>query len=192
MRAMMESGDAMSEVGTLKEMGVQVGDVVGHTHFADGIRRCSEWCYIHYIRDGYYGIAAYEDEETSRQHFKIDSDSKFRIISRTTPPLRTWAELTSAEKGALLLAHHETPGSVEFWSVYGWMPLNNLGWLDCVSYRHKPQPKIETVIQHWKTNKKSAFVPMSQYDKPHDPTHRITFQTIDGKPDCASVKMEEV
>jgi len=188
----MESGDAMSEVGTLKELGVQVGDVVEHLQFADA-SPARQHHTIHYIRGGYYGVAAYEEEcKAGMQHFRMDSGSKFSVVSRATPPLRTWGELPPTEKGALLLAHNDAPGSVEFWSVYGWMPLNNLGWLDRVSYRHKPQPKIETVTAYYRMDWTGQMIVDHNDNCGEKGPFRITFQTIDGKPDCASVKMEEV
>jgi len=102
-----------------------------------------------------------------------------------TPTL--WRDMTPEEKGALLLAHHEGRG-VEFWanSFDGWV--NHCPtWSDHLSYRIKPEPKIETVklraggdLKIWGT-----WTDL-------DDTHRITFNLIDGKPDPASIKMEEI
>jgi len=167
----MESGDAMSEVGTLKELGVQVGDVV----------------YVHYA-DNNYTV----DENPFREQGKVFTTTGFHrdyrmatVISRSTPPLRTWAELNPAEKGALLLAHHQ--GEVIEWSYkLPWETqydtnTGSIAWSGQCYYRIKPQPKIDTV---------DLFI----RDQAHDIACKKigTVMLIDGKPDCASVKMEEV
>jgi len=185
----MESGDAMSEVGTLKELGVQVGDVV---EYVSGSIYHDSWIGTVWntAMDGDVLVV-----ETHGGH-NIVSGCRwiYRIISRATPPLRTWAELTPAEKGALLLAHHQ--GEVIEWSYnLPWKTQNdtNTGiivWSNLCYYRIKPQPKIEAVTMFWAYEKggKDGYA----HPKNNSATHRITFQTIDGKPDCASVKMEEV
>jgi len=181
---MMESGDAMSEVGTLKEIKPQPGDKIGykcddhHIWIVDvnGKLRSNDGIYV---RDSYYGDG-------------VNSNwSGFKVISRATPPLRTWAELTPAEKGALLLAHHQ--GEVIEWSYkLPWKTQNdtNTGiivWSNECYYRIKARAKIEAVTWYFSDKMKGAGL-----TKGPRTTHRITFQTIDGKPDCASVKMEEV
>lgn len=95
MRVMMKSGDAMSEVGTLKELGVKEGDVVENTGAVN----------LYTVMDG------------------------FRLKSHQCDYVHNW------EKN---------------WDMDG----------------------------HDNCGQKGPY--------------RITFQTIDGKPDCASVKMEEV
>lgn len=113
-----------------------------------------------------------------------DDELVFRIISRAAPKL--WRDMTPEEKGVLLLAHHEKPGSVEFLNEDEWTVLNCLGWWDELAYRIKPEPKVETVTVHYQKNGATVMPVSDGY------THRITFQTIDGKPYCASVKMEVI
>lgn len=184
----------MNEVGTLKELSVQVGDVV----------ECVYTCGMTWWTKGkHYTITSdgtpFDDCGSSYGRYDDPQPAvTFRIISRANQP-KLWRDMTPEEKGALLLARHE--GKVIEWS-YGlpWITERSTEtghyptWSDTCAYRvrTKTEPKVETVTQHWKTNKKGEFVPMNQYDKPHDSTHRITFTTIDGKPDCASIKMEEV
>ena len=101
--------------------------------------------------------------------------------------LTIWCDMTPEEKGSLLLAKHEGK-EIEFWanSFDGWV--NHCPtWSDHLSYRIKTQPKVETVklraggdLKIWGT-----WTDL-------DDTHRITFNLIDGKPDPASIKMEEI
>lgn len=175
----------MKEVGTLKELGVCVGDVVEYGGIGDKYTICDNQV----LKSHQTGKSSY--------YQCWDTCNQFRIIARANQP-KLWKDMTADEKGALLLAAHE--GNVIEWS-YGlpWITADStetslVAWDNTCAYRVriKPEPKVETVTQHWKTNKKGEFVPMNQYDVPHDPTHRITFTTSDGKPDCASVKMEEL
>ena len=106
-----------------------------------------------------------------------------------TPTL--WRDMTPEEKGALLLAHHEKVDIQAFdvgvagdWAKT-WKPL----FFDDIAYRIKPEPKVEVVTmdvanydQEWE---------LYEHKGTHA-THRITFNTIDGKPDPESIKMEEL
>lgn len=185
MRVMMKSGDAMSEVGTLKELGVKVGDVVGLIHTgrnSDNFGKVERGLTGTIGKDKHVYIACHGS-------FTYDYDAKFKMVSRA---VKLWRDLTPAEKGALLLAHHENPGSVEFLNEDEWVTLEYLGWLDNFAYRIKPEPVVETVTVYGGNTKAMNRNWGFSGDHLGPETHRITFQTINGKPDCASVKMEEV
>jgi len=190
----MESGDTMSEVGTLKELGVQVGDVVEYTAIGEPM-----WKPKTFVFAGYVGEIPYSKDQVfgGETNLRTDNRAIFRIISRATSPLRTWAELTLAEKGALLLAHHQ--GEVIEWSYklpWRTAELNSktgcVAWDKSCYYRIKPQPKIETVTAYYRMDWTGQMVVDHNDNCGEKGPFRITFQTIDGKPDCASVKMEEV
>lgn len=158
----------MTKVGTLKELGVRPGDVV-------------EYC-----RNGYWypqyvgmkmdvtkdGCVSFTNEDGRSDGFDPYCHQKFRLISRADQH-KLWRDMTPEEKGALLLAHHEGK-VIEYWKrgTGGWEKLKS-GFYDNEAYRVKPEPKIETIERFW-------------YG------HRITFNLINGKPDCASVKMDEL
>ena len=102
-----------------------------------------------------------------------------------TPTL--WRDMTPEEKGALLLAHHEGK-VIDAWGNVSkeWMEAGP-AWNPNAAYRIKPEPKVETVklraggdLKIWGT-----WTDL-------DDTHSITFNLIDGKPDPASIKMEEI
>ena len=173
------------EVGTLKELGVEVGDVVEYvsgspTHdYRLGDR------YTCTIKDGEL-IVRYERGWFS----SVEEDSwLYRIITRAKDKPKLWRDMTPEEKGALLLAAHD--GKVIEWynpatfiALYWEEHEYEFGFRDHIAYRIKPQPKVETVTLTW--HGKDIMGNQITDD------HRIIFQTIDGKPDCASIKMEEI
>ena len=170
----------VGDVGTLKELGVVVGDVVEYvsgspTHdYRLGDR------YTCTIKDGEL-IVRYE-----RGWFNsVEEDSwLYRIISRANPKPKLWRDMTPEEKGALLLAAHEG-SQLQYIHNRDWTNCNEV-FSEFHAYRIKPHPKIETVTLHGRPDVQWVLE-RCKYD-----THRITFQTIDGKPDCASIKMEEL
>lgn len=63
------------------------------------------------------------------------------MTQKDTPKL--WRDMTDAEKGALLLAHHEGK-EIEYTDLPAnlkWYKCSNPLWLDTVAYRIKPEPK---------------------------------------------------
>lgn len=105
----------------------------------------------------------------------------YRIISRASEPPKLWRDMTDAEKGALLLAYHNDEKCLEVWLGGEWVYCGKSTWDNDTSYRVRPEPKVETVTIH---NWEVATDVLNG--------HRITFNLIDGKPDCASVKMEPI
>ena len=109
---------------------------------------------------------------------------------------KKWKDMSPEEKGALLLADHEEK-EIEIYLAkidytgeaqeYVWEPLIYPGFRDQCAYRVKPEPVAETVTSYW-----CPKWGMRLHNPVHDTTHRITFDLIDGKPDCDSVKMEEI
>lgn len=120
-----------------------------------------------------------------------DIDSPDLIAEWTDEP-RPWKDLTDAEKGALLLAHHEGKvieayDSVDCeWESGPPAPI----WLYNVAYRIKPEPKRETVTLYGEESYSGFWGFASGSEDPSE--YRITFDLVDGVPDCASIKMEEV
>ena len=101
-----------------------------------------------------------------------------------------WKDMTSEEKGALLLAHHEGKiiqfrySGMEGWTDNAGHPPN---WFKDTAYRVKPEPVVVTVVMTG-----GVLSGFARWDEEPDDTHRITFDLVDGKPDCNSVKMEEI
>lgn len=108
--------------------------------------------------------------------------------------MKVWKDMTPEEKGALLLAHHEGK-EIEYWYSDG------SGWQTCFgnqepgrtpqfAYRIKPEPKFELVEMGVINNRNGwqAYTCLTKIS----PSHRITFNLIDGVPDCSSIKMEKL
>lgn len=113
-----------------------------------------------------------------------DGVMQHKILDAISDKPKTWSQMSDAEKGALLLAHHDGK-SIQNWTN---------GWRDCYpiwdvnnAYRVKPEPTVEAVTLFGKTDKHGGWIFWSVLA---DETHKITFNLIDGKPDCASIKME--
>lgn len=164
----------MTEVGTLGELGLEPGDIVECVTCPEF---GGEWTCGKQYEMTNSGLTC------DRNPPQMSSVSKFRIISRATPKL--WRDMTPEEKGALLLAAHEGK-VIECLQVNGEWYEVKAGWNHKAAYRIKTEPKVETVTVHYQKNAATIMPVSGGY------THHITFNTIDGKPDCASVKMEEL
>ena len=162
----------MTEVGTLKEFDVKPGDVVEYMWHTGEWKRGTV---------DVFGIVQMDDG--GRQNPQYSADPNWRIISRASETPKLWRDMTDAEKGALLLADHD--GKVIEWKCgdtwFGMKP----SWVDYIAYRVRPEPKVEVVTMYAASNMK-GFGPTRGVKS----AYQITFNTIDGKPDTASIKME--
>ena len=172
----------MKEVGTLQELGVKVGDVVEYVSGSP--------CHEYRIGNRYTCENTSEGVVIIRNCFgfnKMHSRWLYRIVSRATPSTKLWRDMTPEEKGALLLAAHEGK-VIENKSPSSDWTVGTPFWAESYAYRIKPEPKVDVVklmtgaVYNWVSEPESKCGDRN--------THRITFNLIDGKPDCASVKME--
>ena len=171
----------MSEVGTLSELGVEAGDVVRVVGTWNGVLvpHGAVWR-IHRIQDDQvYGTR--QDYEAWHTGTPLSVSMKFRIISRANNEHKLWRDMTPEEKGALLLAAHEGK-VIENKGPYSDWIASEPCWADEYAYRIKTEPKVETVTLNGNDIRFCGFIK----------GHRITFNTINGKPDCASIKMEAI
>lgn len=174
----------MANVGTLKELDLKPGDEV---ECVNGPLFGGEWTAGKRYKMTDRGLPC------DRNGPQTSSLSTFRLISRATPQPKLWRDMTAEEKGALLLAAHE--GKVIEFSAHedNWhdtcgAPL----WEGNLCYRIKPKPKVDTVTLYGGDTKGNNRRWGFSVQNIGPETHRITFQTIDGKPDCASIKMDEL
>ena len=184
----------VGDVGTLKELGVDVGDVVERISWPDGDY---VWVGHKYLIERIMGSikACNQNEIGSTTSIECDP-GEFRLISRAKDNPKLWRDMTPEEKGALLLAAHD--GSVIEWS-YGlpWVTINStatsiVSWSDECAYRIKLGPKVETVTLYGGDTKGNNSRWGFSVKNLGPETNRITFNLIDGKPDCTSIKMEEL
>lgn len=179
----------MTETGTSRELNVQPGDVVALLDDRD---------------EEHFTCIACPPRNTDsfRDHWEFETalfrDEPVRIISRAKPtpdltaittPYGLLDEVYGPGTQAALRAHG---GPYEFFSMAGKWENPAYGrpaWFVHQTYRVKPTPpapKVETVTAGWNT----AYGFFG-----HDPegpgknTHRITFDTRDGEPDCNTIRM---
>ncbi len=159
------------EYKTLLELDVQPGDVVEDEY---GFRKTvghnstGEFCHM------------------TDQSMSFWGSPIWRIVSRSPDTPKPWHDMTPEEKGALLLANHDGKViEIVDSSTGAWVPARVPGWWPPAAYRVRPEPKPETVTLHGNATDEVWGRGTTEYD-----THRITFDLIDGRPDCDSIKME--
>ena len=168
---------------TFTELGYKVGDTV----------RCvdSDWeVYTlgnEYLLEAYKGIPTIDREHNGRS-------ATWELVSRAgstdTPDdeYLTWGDMTPEAKGALLLAEHD--GVV----IQEW----NDGWklwqfTDCSSRyndtKYRVPPAVPVIVAYEVFGRPGFF--WGSITDNRD-THKMTYNTIDGVIDCASVRMVEL
>lgn len=164
----------IGDIGTLRELDVNPGDVVQY---------CDSEHYA--VAENRHLVNVSSGMDTG-QYRCWDTFPKFRLISRATAQPTIWRDMTDAEKGALLLAAHDGKVIECIGAGLGsWSPCDPQ-WRGDRAYRVKPEPVRETVSGWW--NGKNFHNTANYADR----THRITFDTIDGEPDCSTIKMERI
>lgn len=178
----------IGDVGTLRELDVKPGDRV---YSIEGMTY-HDVIEAEVIKDSlYYGeVRAY----LSDYGWGVFDDEKYRLVSRAvqaTPQPTIWRDLSPEEKGALLLAAHEGK-VIEVWDDVGheWLTCRYPNWTHGCAYRLPKEPVRETEKFDVFYNK--GFGVEACAGTGWTATHRITFDTIDGVPDCNSVKMEVI
>ena len=114
--------------------------------------------------------------------------------------MKLWKDMTACEKGALLLAYHHEGKTIEYrhQGADSWLGshkvglgVTGLGWHDNYYYRVKSVPVVTEVVRYGHTSEYpdhcGGFI--HSYIKGSADTHKITFNLVDGVPDCLSIKM---
>lgn len=184
------------ETGTLAELKVKPGDVV---EFVSGEVKGFDIGHRYACEAGKDGFGREAVGPINVLGGCIPGRSaalEWRIISRASDTPKTWGEMTDAEKGALLLKFHDGANPQSCDSLEDeWIDdpyVLEMGCEDQRFYRAEPEPKRETVtIEGWVNGVNDAY--FDTEDSFRDIKDlRITFDVVDGKPDCSSVRMEEV
>jgi hypothetical protein len=111
------------------------------------------------------------------------------LVEEWTDKPTIWADMTPEEKGALLLARFEGK-PIEMFADGPWQVCTP-AWYGHRAYRIKPESKRETV-KLYGGGRASMVWCNDNYRGPDLDTHRITFYTIDGEPDCSTIRMERL
>lgn len=110
---------------------------------------------------------------------------------------KTYGEMTQEEKGLLHLAVYEGK-DIQVWNHHDdeWVSIAEAlepTWGSSVAYRVKPERETVTLYGLSVSRLDGGWVFGPKGTETSEPdTHRITFALIDGKPDCDSIKMEEL
>lgn len=120
-------------------------------------------------------------------------DNNHPLPDRDTP--KTWGDMTPEEKGALLLAEHEgkvIERKVEYHGTltFRWHQYNLDDVLPSTIVRVRPEPKRGTVVLYGGTENNATWGFYTSDSNVQ--SHRITFDTINGDPDFASIKMDKI
>jgi len=158
------------EYKTLSELDVQPGDVVESMAGSQNTIKTMTTDTV---------IDTYDIEWSKRNPI-------WRIVSRAPDTPKSLRDMTDAEIGALVRAKNEGK-VIEVVDTFNgaWVPAPAPGWYLRNAYRVRPEPYRETVTLHGSVTDEVWGRDQTGYD-----THRITFELIDGKPDCGSIKIE--
>ncbi len=88
-----------------------------------------------------------------------------------------------------LYAHAESGGKVQSWGGWGWAFCEEPAFNPNLSYRAVKKPKVVEAL--FFLNTKDAKPSIEEVKTLHD-THKITFNIVDGVPDCNSIRMEKL
>jgi len=143
------------------------------------------------VPDGYSGgdwalwetdDATYELVGVLREH-ALTTDIVSEWAEKTP---KRWGDMTSEEKGALLLAHHEGKViEVRAENCDLWYIRENPNWSENGIFRIRHEPVVEVERVWWNGH---DFWECRENGE----THVITFSVVDGEPDCASIRMEKL
>jgi hypothetical protein len=167
------------EVGTLKELNVKPGDVVEYC----GVDKYTISKKPNHLIGEYGKVIDYS--------FHWNTCKEFRIVSRATENPKLWRDMTDAEKGALLLAWHRREEIEMLFCSGEWVTVTPQ-WAPNRAYRIRPEPNREKVTLRYNQSLLRYSIWMTPDDAIPKNMPDITFDLIDGKPDLASVKMEEL
>ena len=189
---------------TLAELDVKPGDVVTlagksqshHTlHHMTGDGR---WCtgeaeYSHLVRDPVWRIVSRANEPTEDKPHHGPLGYGPKPFGNLGDKPKTWGEMTRLEQGEILVDDHNGLPIEAFVHSDFWEEKKNcFPYFPNKSYRTRKEPVRETVtLRGWINDKLDCYFDADDTNNAIK-SHRITFDTIDGKPDCNSIVMEAI
>jgi len=165
---------------TFAELGYKVGDTV----------RCVDNKSCRFYTTGKKYVL--EGSVDSRPTIKGDQNgfsATWELLSRAVSPVAAddkypiWGDMKPEEQGALLLAKHNGK-NIELFCHDKWVNVDDPIFYSDDKYRVKPAEPV--VVTHELFGQQKSFWrgPQAKSD-----THKMSYNTIDGVIDCASVKM---
>jgi len=167
---------------TFTELGYNVGDTVRCVD--DGGRR-------RFYKTGKKYVL--ESSAGSRPTIKGDQNGlsgTWELVSRAGPTeaddeYLIWSDMTPEAQGALLLAEHNG-ATVQFFSLDEWIDIE---YPLFANGKYRVNPAAPVVVAHEIFGQNAIFW---GFIKCAGDTHKMTYNTIDGVIDCASVQMVEI
>lgn len=182
--------------GTLTQLNVKVGDKVRPIKNLRGeVIRSGRVQVISKADPDYGWYEGYTMDKAHRDYHRLGEEIIFRLEEEA---MKLWKDMTACEKGALLLAYHEGK-TIEYhyltdknWNEAKKGVRSNLGWIDDYYYRVKPEPVVTEVVRYGQVydgvEPWGGGFAYSMVQGRKD-THKITFNLVEGEPDCNSIKM---
>jgi hypothetical protein len=151
--------------------GKKVGPVrIAETHIPD---KWALWSFEGKI----YEVVGLPREDAFDTEIIAEEVDHYHVFNRSEFRPKLWRDMTPEEKGALLLAEHEGK-VIECYFLSGWVECNP-EWYEFNAYRVRPEPKRETE-RVTIVNADGVTIGIG------------TVVCENGKPDCDSIKMEEL
>lgn len=160
------------KVDTLQNLNVKPGDVV----------ECVNSESRYFTTGKYYDISVGGKIACDDGGKCFNTISTFRIFSRESDKPKTWGEMTDEEKKVSYVMSAIEYIDESFDSDLAKRMRDELGI--------KPDPVRDTVELQGVIDSNNPY--FERKCDGYTYTHRITFDTIDGEPDCGSVKMEKI
>lgn len=169
---------------TFAELGYNVGDTV----------RCVDGGSGYYYETGKEYSIGHTNGEPSIKRVYNGYSASWELVSRAGSTdaaddgYLIWGDMTPEAQGALLLAEHNGE-IIQGWHLLGtWVNIPiKLIWRNHMKYRVKPANPVVVTHELFGINK-GAW----SNCQVKDDTHKISYNTIDGVIDCASVQMVEI
>ena len=168
---------------TFAELGYNVGDTV----------RCVDGGSGYYYEKGCEYLLGHTEGEPTIRGDRNGYSGLWELVSRAGSAnaddgYLNWSDMTPEAQGALLLAYHNGPTIKQSGDEFKWVDFNHKPmWLNAIKYRVKPADPV--VVTHEIFGSNELFWGYLTND---EDTHKMTYNTIDGVIDCASVKMMEI
>jgi len=172
---------------TFAELGYNAGDTV---RCVDDRNRVDDGGCLIYVT-GYEYLLRHTTVEPRTNCGHNGYSASWELVSRAASTdaddgYLIWSDMTPEAQGALLLAEHNGE-IIQFFCLDEWILDSDPNWWHASKYRVKPADPV--VVTHEIFGSNEIFW---GYLTNEDDTHKMTYNTIDGVIDCASVRMVEI
>jgi len=169
---------------TFAELGYNVGDMVRCVETTNGLYKIGEVLTLSDSSGYLRHVSAGRNVDGSLASWELVSRAGSTVTAYDEYLI--WGDMTPEAQGALLLAFHNK-ATIQFYCYDEWTDIQDPSFTSHDKYRVKPADPV--VVTHEIYGSNELFW---GYLTNEDDTHKMTYNTIDGVIDCASVKMMEI